>query len=154
MDEMTRFEARFEERLRSFAGTGVQSVDSAAVAHAVAVGHPRSAATRPAWRRLLDEIHRTRQRAVFRPWRTRSKFRAALSTAAVVALLVVGGALLSQRDKLDVAAPSPTAQASNGPSQPAVVTATPNPTAEVLSLDLTWTEVDLDAGPGPSCLAR
>jgi hypothetical protein len=97
---------------------------------------------------VLEEVHRTRQRAVFRPWMTRSLFRAALGTAAVVALLVVGGALLSLRGKLDVAAPSPTAQASASPSQPAVVTATPTPTAEVLSLDLTWTEVDIEAGLG------
>jgi hypothetical protein len=97
---------------------------------------------------VLDEAHRTRQRALRRQWSTRSMVRAALSTAAVVALFLVGGALLSQRDKVDVSAPSPTAQASTGPSQPAVVTATPTPTAEVLSLDLTWTEVDIDAGPG------
>ena len=42
MDDMTRFEDRFEERIRAFARTGVQSVDSAAVARAVAVGHPKS----------------------------------------------------------------------------------------------------------------
>lgn len=74
--------------------------------------------------------------------------RAVLSMAAVVALLVVGGALLYQRGLVDVAAPSPTAEASGSPSQPAVVTATPTPTAEVLSLDLTWTEVDIEAAPG------
>jgi hypothetical protein len=96
---------------------------------------------------VLEEVHRTRQRAVFRPWMTRSLFRAALGTAAVVAL-VVGGALLFQRGKLDVAAPSPSAQASGSPTPPAVVTVTPTPTAEVLSLDLTWTEVDIEAGPG------
>jgi hypothetical protein len=93
---------------------------------------------------VLDEVHQTRQRAVFGLWRTRSMLRAVLSTAAVVALLVVGGALLYQRGNLDAAAPSPTAQASSSPSQPAVITATPAPTAEVLSLDLTWTEVDID----------
>jgi Tol biopolymer transport system component len=38
MDEMTRFEQRFEDRVRDFALTGVRPVDSAAVAHAVAVG--------------------------------------------------------------------------------------------------------------------
>ena len=41
MDEMTVFEQRFEDRVRTFALTGVRSVDSAAVAHAVAVGQPR-----------------------------------------------------------------------------------------------------------------
>ncbi len=62
MDDMTRFEDRFEERLRAFARTGVQSVDSAAVARAVAVGHPKSAASRPAGRPLGDEIRSNRQR--------------------------------------------------------------------------------------------
>ena len=77
-------------------------------------------------------------------------FRAALSTAAVVVAMLVRRrrALRPSEAKPDVAAPSPTAEASASPSQPAVVTATPTPTAEVPSLDLTWTEVDLDAGPG------
>ena len=96
---------------------------------------------------VLDEVHRTRQRAVFGPWRTRSTVGVALGTAAVVAVLVVGAALLSQRGKLDVAAPSATPEASAGPTQPAVVTASPTPTPEVLSLDLAWTEVDLETSP-------
>ena len=41
MDDMTTFEDRFEDRLRAFALAGVRPVDSASVAHAVAVGHPR-----------------------------------------------------------------------------------------------------------------
>ena len=41
---------------------------------------------------VLDEVHRTRQRAVFGPWRTRSMFRATLAAAAVVAVLALGGA--------------------------------------------------------------
>lgn len=41
MDEMTVFEQRFEDRVRTFALTGVRPVDSAAVAHAAAVGLPR-----------------------------------------------------------------------------------------------------------------
>ena len=41
MDEMTAFEQRFEDRVRIFALAGVRPVDSAAVAHAVAVGQPR-----------------------------------------------------------------------------------------------------------------
>ena len=52
MDDMTPFEGRFEERLRAFASTGVQSVDSAAVARAAAVGHPKTAATKPVQRRV------------------------------------------------------------------------------------------------------
>lgn len=46
MDDMTRFEDRLEERLRAFAGTGVQSVDSAVVARTVAVGRPRAEQSR------------------------------------------------------------------------------------------------------------
>ena len=91
---------------------------------------------------VLGEVHRTRQRAVFGPWRTRSTV--VLGTAAVVAVVVVGAALLSQQGKLDVAAPTATPEASAGQTQPAVVTATPTPTSEVLSLDLAWTEVDID----------
>ena len=40
---------------------------------------------------VLDEVHRTRQRAVFDPWRTRSMFKIALGAAAVLAVLVLGG---------------------------------------------------------------
>jgi hypothetical protein len=52
MDETTLFEQRFEARVRAFAGTGVRPVDSAAVARAVAAGHPRNARTGPAVRWL------------------------------------------------------------------------------------------------------
>jgi hypothetical protein len=148
MDDTTPFEERFDARVRAFATSGVRSVDSASVARAAAAGHPRSAAIGPAVRRLGGEIPRTRQRAADGPWRTRSMLRAALSAAAVVAILVVGGALLTQHGKTDVAAPSTTPEASASPSQPAVVTATPTPTAEVLSLDLTWTKVELESGLG------
>jgi len=41
MDELTEFEKRFEVRVRSFAEMGIRPVDSAAVAHAVAVERPR-----------------------------------------------------------------------------------------------------------------
>ena len=41
MDDMTRFEDRFEERVRAFAKTGVQSADSAAVARAAAADHTK-----------------------------------------------------------------------------------------------------------------
>jgi Tol biopolymer transport system component len=41
MDEMTEFEQQFADRVRAFAHSGVQPVDSAAVAHAVAAGQPR-----------------------------------------------------------------------------------------------------------------
>ena len=44
MDDMTRFEGRFEDRVRAFAMTGVRTVDSAAVAHAVAIDRPRGQA--------------------------------------------------------------------------------------------------------------
>jgi hypothetical protein len=97
---------------------------------------------------ILVEAHRTRQRTVFGPWTTRSMFGAALGTVALVAVLVVGGALLITRDQDGIGTPSASPEASASPSQPAVVIATPTPTAEVLSLDLTWTEVDIEVGLG------
>jgi hypothetical protein len=74
---------------------------------------------------VLDEVHRTRRRTVLRPWATRSTFRAAISAATLVGLLVGGSALLFQRGQVDVSAPSESPQPSGSPSQPAVVTATP-----------------------------
>ena len=41
MDEMTEFEQRFEDRVRTFALSGVRPADSAAVGHAAALGQPR-----------------------------------------------------------------------------------------------------------------
>ena len=41
MDDMTEFEERFENRVRTFALTGVRPVDSAAVAHAASGGRRR-----------------------------------------------------------------------------------------------------------------
>src|SRR4249920_1277450 len=71
---------------------------------------------------VLDEIHRTRQQAVFGPWRIRSLSRAALGAAAVVAVLVLGGALyVIERGQTVVGGPSPTPAASSIASQPAVV---------------------------------
>ena len=105
MDDMTRFEGRFEERLRAFASTGVQSVDSAAVARAAAVGHPKTAATKPDQRRRLVEIRRPR-----------SISRTTFAAAAVVAILVVGGALF-----VVAGGPSPTPSADPSPSLPVVV---------------------------------
>ncbi len=43
MDDMVLFERRFEERVRAFGWAGVQPVDAAVIAHAIAVGHPRNA---------------------------------------------------------------------------------------------------------------
>lgn len=79
MDEMTVFEQRFEDRVRIFALAGVRPVDSAAVAHAVAVGQRRDRGVGSSlrWRGLpLDR----------RVWRI------AVSLGLLVALL--GGALL------------------------------------------------------------
>jgi len=94
---------------------------------------------------VMGEVHRTRQRVVVGPGRTRFVSRTTFAAAAVVAMLALGAALFvvggGPRPKQN-ALPD----ASAGPSQPAVVTSTPAPTAETLSLDLTWTEVHLDAG--------
>jgi hypothetical protein len=42
---------------------------------------------------VLDEAHRTRQRAVFGPGRTRIMFKPVFGAAAVIAVLVIGGAV-------------------------------------------------------------
>ena len=69
---------------------------------------------------VLDEAHRTRQRAV-RPWRNQPMFKFGLAAAAVVAVVIGGGAMLGAfRTPPDPAAPSPTPGATQ--------TATPAPT--------------------------
>ncbi len=89
---------------------------------------------------VLDEVHRTRQRVVFGPWRTRLMSRATLAAALVVAAVALGGAFfVFQRDQRAVVGPQPTATPSPFPSRPAAVvapsatssaapTATPGPT--------------------------
>jgi hypothetical protein len=114
MDEMTTFEDRFEERVRAFARSGVQSVDSAAIARVVAIGHPKRAATGPARRRLLDEIHRNRKRAAS---------RTTLAAAAIVAAVALGGAFAV------IGGPSPTPSAHPSPSLPGVVPPSSTPSA-------------------------
>ncbi|MEP6639219.1 MAG: hypothetical protein ABJC39_07695 [Chloroflexota bacterium] len=77
---------------------------------------------------VLDEVHRTRQWAVFGPLRTRSTFQVGLGAAAVVGVLVVGGAFFIQRGQPSVG-PGATAVASSHPSQPAVVGPSATPAA-------------------------
>jgi hypothetical protein len=97
---------------------------------------------------ILDEVHRTRQRAVFGPRGTRSIFKPSLAAAAVVAVLVSSALLITRPDQPAIADPSPSV-VTPSPSQPA---ATPSPQAEVSppavqSLDLTWTRVATDVRP-------
>lgn len=101
---------------------------------------------------VLSEVQRTRQRAARGRWRIRPMSRAALGAAAVVAVLVLGGAFyMSQRDLPVVTGPSATPEASALASPPAP-TPTPTPTVEVSpspavqSLALTWTKVAMDEG--------
>jgi Kelch motif. len=76
---------------------------------------------------VLDEVHRTHQRAVFGPWRTRSMFKIALGAAAVFAVLVLGGTFfLFQRGQPAVV---------GGPSQtPAIASPTPGASASSAGL--------------------
>ncbi len=68
---------------------------------------------------VLDEVHRTRQRAVFGPWRTASMSRTALGAAAVVAVLALGGAFfVIQRGQPAVGGSEPDAERATQP-QPA-----------------------------------
>ncbi len=120
MDDMTAFEDRFGERVRAFATSGVQSVDSAAIARGVAVGHPKKPVTGPARRRLLDDIHRGRQRRIF---------RTTLAAAAIVAAVALGGVLAV------IGGPSPAPSVHPSPSLPGVVppSSTPSATAPTSS---------------------
>ena len=146
MDDMTLFEDSLEERLRAYARNGVQPVDSTAVARAVAAGDPRSAATRPAVRRLGGDIQRPRRRAVIALWRTRLMSGTTFAAAAVVAAVALGGAyFVIQRGQPSMAGPNPTLNATPSPGQP-TSTATPQASLPPVSqsLDLTWTEVDIE----------
>ena len=96
---------------------------------------------------VLDEIHRTRQRAGFDPWRTRSTFKTAIGAASVVAVVALGGAfLVIQRDQPAVTSQSPTARPSPSASQPAVVgpSATPTATPSPTPTPILWTEARLE----------
>jgi hypothetical protein len=77
---------------------------------------------------VLDEIHRTRQRAVFGPWRTRSMFKPSLAAAAVVAVLVSGALLVTRPNQPAVNDPSPSLPGVVAPSSTPSATA-PNPSA-------------------------
>ena len=112
---------------------------------------------------VLDEVHRTRQRAVFGPWRTRSMSRTTLAAAVVVAVVALGGAFfVIQRGQPAIGGPSPSASASASASQPAVVARAPrrhraprsSPSPVAQSLELTWTKVALDRALAGSRLAR
>lgn len=99
---------------------------------------------------VLDEVHRTRQRVVFGPWTTRPMVRPALGAAAVVALVVLGGAFfVIQGSRPAVVGPSPTADASSRASQPAVIGPSASPTASDPAgrpLVLTFTARNFDGG--------
>jgi hypothetical protein len=103
---------------------------------------------------VLDEIHRTRQRAVFGGWGTRSLFRTSVGAAAALVVIAAGGAFVIQRSQPGIDGPSPTASASASPSQPAIVGpsatpgAEPSPLPDAQSLELTWTEVAVDGRLG------
>ncbi len=75
---------------------------------------------------VLDEIHRTRQRAVFGPLRNRSMFKPSLAAAAVVAVLVSGALLVVRPDQPSIADPSPSHPGVVAPSSTPSATA-PNP---------------------------
>ncbi len=60
---------------------------------------------------VLDEVHRTRQRAGFGSWRTRLMSRTTLAAAAVVAVVALGGAFfLIQRGQPVFGGPEPVGQ--------------------------------------------
>jgi Kelch motif len=71
---------------------------------------------------VLDEVHRTRQRTVIGPLRTRPVSRATFAAAAVVALLALGAALF-----VVGRGPSPTPSEEPSPSLPAIVAPSSTP---------------------------
>ena len=71
---------------------------------------------------VLDEVHRTRQRAVLGPWRTRSVSRTTSVAAAVVAMLALGAALF-----VVAGGPSPTPSEEPRPSLQGVVAPSSTP---------------------------
>lgn len=82
---------------------------------------------------VLDEVHRTRQRAGFRPWRNRSMFKTALGAAAAVAVLVLGtglwlGGLFPADNTARPSAPAPSEMVTPGPSP----SPSPEPTLAIL----------------------
>jgi hypothetical protein len=77
---------------------------------------------------VLDEVHRTRQRAVFGPWTTRSFFKPSLAAAALVVVVALGGAFAV------VVGPSPTTSAHPSPSLPGVVPPSSTPSATLPNL--------------------
>jgi len=86
---------------------------------------------------VLDEVHRTRQRTVFGPWRTRSMFRSAFATATVVAVIALGGAFFIQRGQPSVVGPNPTAGAVPSSSLPGVVAPSAGPSKAPTSSAIT-----------------
>ena len=94
---------------------------------------------------VLDEVHRTRQRAVFGPWKTRTILKPSLAVAAVVAVLVAGALLTTRRDQPEIGNPSPSLPGVAAPSSTpsATPTAAASPTPDAQSLELTWTKVSL-----------
>jgi hypothetical protein len=95
---------------------------------------------------VLDEIHRTRQRAVFGPWTARPMFKPSLAVAAVVAVLVAGTLLVTRSDQPEIGNPSPSHPGVAAPSSTpsATPSAESSPTPDAHSLKLTWAKVALD----------
>jgi hypothetical protein len=71
---------------------------------------------------VLDEIHRTRQRSVFGPWKTRFISRTTFASAAVVAMLALGAALF-----VVGRGPSPAPSEEPGPSLRGIVAPSSTP---------------------------
>ena len=76
---------------------------------------------------VLDEVHRTRQRAPRGPWRARPLIWITFAAAALAAVVALGGIILVfQRGQPSIVGPGPTIP-SVSPSQTADVSASPTP---------------------------
>jgi hypothetical protein len=113
---------------------------------------------------VLDEVHRTRQRTVFGPRRTPVMLRNILAVAAVIVVLVIGGATLlgAFRPNASVGAPSPSPTSEASPTTtPTGATLPPFPSEDSplssgpyatvrFSQPMTMTLPDVEAEFGPS----
>lgn len=96
---------------------------------------------------VLGEVHRTRQRPIFSPWRTRTISRIAFAAVAVVAMVALGGAFfVIQRGQPVFGGPGPSASARASASAPAVVgpSATPTAIPSPSPAPLLWTQASLE----------
>ena len=137
MTDFDPFERRFADALRSDADVSVGPFDPASIARgAMQIGHTRPGRAERVARRIAVANMRTR-----------------FAAAAVIAALVVGGALsMTRQNQPAVGGPSPTPGASVSPSEQASPSAVASPTAVPAAVP-SWTATGRMARPRSGGLA-